>query len=164
MLWQSGGSSGKDGAGDEVRNDQKGQLMKRLSSAHGPRGVLVLPRWTAYQPKCFSYFHRIFGGIGYLNCIMAESKRNSEFLGGGPKFNTVGKDNRPAPGTEEPTAAPNQAGYWLRVSTVILVVAVLAGLLFYLNDHDLGKTAVPGGRAVSPDAPAVNPDAKPSPE
>ncbi len=95
---------------------------------------------------------------------MADQKRNSEFLGGGPKFNTVGKDNRPLPGMEEPIAAPKQTGYWLRVSVIVLTVVVLAGLLFYLNDHDLGKTAVPGGRSVSPDAPAVNPDAKPSPE
>ncbi len=94
---------------------------------------------------------------------MADEKQ-SEFLGGGPKFNTVGKDNRPAPGMEEPIVAPKQTGYWVRVAAIVLVVVVLAGILFYLNDHDLGKTAVPGGRVVSPDAPAVNPDAKPSTE
>ena len=94
---------------------------------------------------------------------MADQKQ-PEFLGGGPKFNTVGKDNRPAPGMEEPIVAPKQTTYWVRVSAIILLVVVLAGVLFYLNDHDLGKTAVPGGRSVSPDAPAVNPDAKPSPE
>jgi len=94
---------------------------------------------------------------------MADEKQ-SEFLGGGPKFNTVGKDNRPAPGMEEPIVALKQTGYWMRVAAIVLLVVVLAGVLFYLNDHDLGKTAVPGGRAVSPDTPAVNPDAKPSTE
>ena len=96
---------------------------------------------------------------------MADQKQ-SDFLGGGPKFNTVGKDNRSAPGMEEPAAAPKQTGYWLRVSAIVLLVVVLVGVLFYLNDHDLGK-AVPagrGGQTISPDAPAVNPDAKPAPE
>jgi hypothetical protein len=83
---------------------------------------------------------------------MADQKQNSEFLGGGPKFNVVGKDNRPAPGMEEPIIAPKQTGYWVRISGIILLVVVLAGILFYLNDRDLGKTAVHGGRAVSPDA------------
>ena len=108
---------------------------------------------------CFS------GGIGYLIGIMADQNPNSEFLGGGPKFNTVGKDNRPASGMEEPVVAPRQTGYWVRVSAIVFLVVVLAGVLFYLNDSDLGKTAVPagrGGQTVSPDAPAVNPDAKPS--
>lgn len=98
---------------------------------------------------------------------MADQKQNPEFLGGGPKFNTVGKDNRPASGLEEPLVAPHQTGYWLRISAIILVVVVLAGALFYLNDRDFGKTTVPGGRggqAVSPDAkPAVDPDAKSAP-
>ncbi len=93
---------------------------------------------------------------------MADQKQ-PEFLGGGPKFNTVGKDNRPASGLEEPVIAPNQTGYWVRVSAIILVVIVLAGTLFYLNDRDLSKTAIPSGRAVSPDAkPEVAPDARPS--
>ena len=83
---------------------------------------------------------------------MADQKQNPEFLGGGPKFNVVGKDNRPAAGSEEPIVAPNQTGYWVRVGAIALVVVVLAGLLFYLNGRDLGSTAVHGGRAVSPDA------------
>ena len=96
---------------------------------------------------------------------MADQKQNSEFLGGGPKFNTVGKDNRPAPGLEEPVIAPSQTGYWVRISAIIFVVIVLAGTLFYLNDRDLGKTAAPSGRGVSSDArPEVAPDAKPSSE
>ena len=96
---------------------------------------------------------------------MADQKQ-PDFLGGGPKFNTVGKDNRPAPGMEEPAAVVKQSGYWVRVGAIILLVAVLAGALFYLNDHDLSKAALPagrGGQTISPDAPAVNPDAKPAP-
>ena len=96
---------------------------------------------------------------------MADQKENLDFLGGGPKFNTVGKDNRPVPGSEEPIIASSHTGYWVRVSGIILLVLVLAGALFYLNDRDLGKTAVHNGRAVSPDAkPEVVPDARPSAE
>ena len=95
----------------------------------------------------------------------ANQKENADFLGGGPKFNTVGKDNRPVPGSEEPVIAPSQAGYWVRVSGIILLVLVLAGALFYLNDRDGGKTTLHNGRAVSPDAkPEVAPDARPSAE
>ena len=83
---------------------------------------------------------------------MADQKQNPEFLGGGPKFNVVGKDNRPASGLEEPIIALNQTGYWIRVSAIIVLVLVLAGVLFYLNGQDSGKTAVHGGRAISPDA------------
>lgn len=106
------------------------------------------------------------GRIGYLIDIMADEKQ-SKFLGGGPKFNTVGKDNRPAPGMEEPVAAPKQPGYWVRVAAIVLLVVVLAGVLFYLDNSNSGKTAVPagrGGQTISPDAPAVNPDAKPTPD
>ena len=86
---------------------------------------------------------------------MADQKQNGEFLGGGPKFNVVGKDNPPVPGLEEPVIAPDMTGYWLRVSGIIVLVAALAAVLFYLNDKDLGKTTVMpgrGGQAVSPDA------------
>lgn len=86
---------------------------------------------------------------------MADPKQNEEFLGGGPKFNTVGKDNRPAAGFEEPIVPPNRSGYWVRVSGIVFLVVVLAGVLFYLNDSGLGKTTVTpghGGQAVSPDA------------
>ena len=86
---------------------------------------------------------------------MADQKQNSEFLGGGPKFNVVGKDNPPVPGVEEPIIVPNLSGYWVRVIGIVLVVLVLAAVLFYLNDHDLGKTTVTptrGGQGVSPDA------------
>lgn len=86
---------------------------------------------------------------------MADHKQEEEFLGGGPKFNTVGKDNRPAAGFDEPIALPNRSGYWVRVCGIVFLVVVLAGVLFYLNDSDLGKTTVTpgrGGQAVSPDA------------
>ena len=86
---------------------------------------------------------------------MADQKQKEEFLGGGPKFNVVGKDNPPVPGTEAPIIAPNHTGYRLRVAGIVLVIALLAVALFYLNDRDLGKTTVPttrGGQAVSPDS------------
>ena len=98
-----------------------------------------------------SHFISFFRRIGYCIGIMADQKQ-PEFLGGGPKFNSVGKDNRPASGDEEPMVAPNQTGYWVRVSAIALVVLVLAGVLFYLNDQGAGKAAAHGGRAVSPDA------------
>ena len=80
------------------------------------------------------------------------NQNNNEFLGGGPKFNTVGKDNRPPPGTEEPIAAPDRTGYWTRVACIVALVLVLAGVLFYLNDRDFGKSTVVPGHGVSPDA------------
>ena len=85
---------------------------------------------------------------------MADQKQNPEFLGGGPKFNTVGKDNRPANGMEAPAVVPSRTGYWGRVAGIVLLVIVLVGVLFYLNAKDFGKTTVPGhgGQAVSPDA------------
>ena len=95
---------------------------------------------------------------------MAQQKQNSEFLGGGPKFNSVGKDNTPASGLETPPVPPNRGGYWGRVAVVTGLVLALAAVLFFLNDHTLGTTAVPagrGGQSLSPDAkPVVNPDAK----
>ena len=83
---------------------------------------------------------------------MADQKQNSEFLGGGPKFNVVGKDNRPVPGQDEPIIIPNRTGYWLRVAGIALLVVALAAVLFYLNDKDLGKTNVAPGHGISPDA------------
>ena len=86
---------------------------------------------------------------------MADQKQNSEFLGGGPKFNVVGKDNRPQPGIEEPIIVPNLAGYRLRVAGIVLVILALAAFLFYLNERNLGKTVIAptrNGQAVSPDA------------
>jgi len=81
---------------------------------------------------------------------MANRKQSSEFLGGGPKFNTVGRDNR----TEEPIIPPaDRTGYRLRLAAVIVVILLLAALLFYMSDSNLGKTVTPptrGGHAVSP--------------
>ena len=86
---------------------------------------------------------------------MADQKQSQEFLGGGPKFNSVGRDNRSAPGAEEPVVAVAQTGYWLRVAAVGIVILLLAGLLFFLNAQSPGRTTVaplrrPGD--VSPDA------------
>lgn len=86
---------------------------------------------------------------------MANSKQSPEFLGGGPKFNPVGRDVRPPGGEEEPFVPVAQTGYWLRVAAVVAVLIVLAGSLFYLNDRNLGKTNIQpmhGGRIVTPDA------------
>lgn len=96
---------------------------------------------------------------------MADRKQKAEFLGGGPKFNSVGRDTRGAEGTEEPIIPVSQAGYWLRIGAVVVAVLLLTTLLFYLNDQNLGKTNVQpsrGGRAVSPDAdkPTADPNLK----
>ena len=93
---------------------------------------------------------------------MADHKRQQEFLGGGPKFNTVGKDNSLA---DEPVVATQPAGYWLRVALVGLVLVVLAGSLFFLNDRNLGKTTTQAGRGggVAPGdktTPAADPNFK----
>lgn len=92
--------------------------------------------------------------VGYLNGIMADDKQQQEFLGGGPKFNTVGKDNSIA---EEPVVVVQPVGYWLRVALVGAILVVLAGSLFFLNDRNLGKTTAQpmhGGQGVGPDAKA----------
>ncbi len=96
---------------------------------------------------------------------MADRKQSSEFLGGGPKFNSVGRDARTGEATEEPVIPVNQTGYWLRSAGILLAVLLLAALLFYLNDQNLGRTTVHptrGGRAVSPDTakPTTDPNLK----
>lgn len=83
---------------------------------------------------------------------MADHKQSPEFLGGGPKFNTVGRDNRSAAGAEEPVVPVNQTGYWLRVAAIVAVLVVLAGLLVFLNLNHLGKTTGPSGKAITTDA------------
>ncbi len=91
---------------------------------------------------------------------MANPKQSPEFLGGGPKFNQVGRDNPIAPGTEETIIPIRQTGYWLRVSVVVGILILLAGLLLYFNDIKPGSTIEPfahGGRAVAPDAKAAVP-------
>lgn len=96
---------------------------------------------------------------------MADRKQNSEFLGGGHKFNAVGRDTHAGGGAEEPVIPLNQNGYWLRIAGIVVTILLLAALLFYLNDQNLGKTTVQptrGGRAVSPDAakPVSDPNLK----
>ena len=97
---------------------------------------------------------------------MADRKQSSEFLGGGPKFNSVGRDTRGADGVEEPVVVPiAPTGYRLRVVGVAVAVLLLGVLLFYLNGQNLGRTNVPpshGGRIVSPDTdkPTSDPNLK----
>ena len=96
---------------------------------------------------------------------MADRKQKAEFLGGGPKFNTVGRDTRGPESMEEPVVPVNQTGYWLRIVAVGVAVLLLAALLFYLNDQNLGRTSAQpthGGHAVSPDAdkPTTDPNLK----
>ncbi len=82
---------------------------------------------------------------------MADERKNPEFLGGGPKFNTVGKDVR---GKDEVIVRAPQAGSWLRIALIGLIVVVLAGTLFYLNDRSPGRTNIPsghGGQGITPD-------------
>ena len=95
--------------------------------------------------------NEIFDGVGYLVSIMADKRKNQEFLGGGPKFNTVGKDVR---GENEVIVPASQSGYWLKLALIGLVVVVLAGVLFFLNDRSPGRTQVPaghGGHGIAPD-------------
>ncbi len=92
---------------------------------------------------------------------MAERKQNQEFLGGVPKFNSVGRDT----GLEQPVVPASRAGDWRRIAGIALAVLLLAALLFYLNGQDLGRTSVQpahGGRAVSVDTdkPAGDPNLK----
>ena len=86
---------------------------------------------------------------------MADHKQQQEFLGGGPKFNTVGKDTR---GPGEPPVVANRAGLG-RVALIVVVVVLLAGGLIYFawNDQTPGKTSgqpMRGGQGVAPDAKA----------
>lgn len=97
----------------------------------------------------------IFAAVGYLVIIMADKRKNQEFLGGGPKFNTVGKDVR---GENEVIVPASQAGYWLKIALIGLVVVVLAGILFFLNDRSPGRTQLPAGRSGQ----GINPDGRPT--
>jgi hypothetical protein len=86
---------------------------------------------------------------------MADRKQTSEFLGGGPKFNVVGKDNKSAPGSEEAVVPIKQNTYWSRAILLGVLVLALAAALLYLNEGNLGKTELApshGGHIVSPDA------------
>ena len=108
---------------------------------------------------CFS------SGIGYGNAIMADQKQNPEFLGGVPKFNSVGKDTRGLGGAEEPVVPVSQTGTRLRIAAAVAAVILLAALLLYLNERGLGTTSAEptGGRhAVSTEAgkPTADPNLK----
>ncbi len=99
----------------------------------------------------------ISGAVGYLVTIMADKRKNQEFLGGGPKFNTVGKDVR---GENEVIVPASQTGYWLKLALIGLVIVVLAGILFFLNERSPGRTQVPtgrGGHGIAPDERPTSP-------
>ena len=95
---------------------------------------------------------------------MADQKQTPEFLGGAAKFNSVGRDTRGMDGAEEPVVPTPQTSYWLRIVGAALIVVVLAAVLFYLNDRNLGKTVVPihGGHGLSPEGakPTSDPNLK----
>ena len=73
---------------------------------------------------------------------MADQKQSQEFLGGGPKFNSVGKDTRGIDGAEPPVVAAVPKNYWIKIGGIVLAVLVLAAVVFYLNDRSLGRTVV----------------------
>ena len=110
---------------------------------------------------------QIRSDFGYLISIMADRKQSQEFLGGGPKFNQVGRDARPEGSSNEPLVPNNQTGYWLRVALIGLVVAALAVTLFVLNDRSLGKTILPpthiSGHPISPGSNDQSKDTTPPP-
>ncbi len=89
---------------------------------------------------------------------MADQKQTPEFLGGGPKFNSVGKDTRGIDGAEPPVVATVSTKYWMRIGGIALTVLVLAALLFYLNDRNWGRTVLQPSRGHS--TPSV--EAKPT--
>ena len=96
---------------------------------------------------------------------MADRKQNQEFLGGAPKFNSVGRDTRTGGSAEEPVVPVSRAGDWRRIAGIALAVFLLTALLFYLNGQDLGRTSVQpthSGHTVSPetDKPATDPNLK----
>ena len=81
---------------------------------------------------------------------MANREQRPEFLGGGPKFNAVGRDTR---GAGEPAVAP-RSRLGPRVALIGAVIVLLAALLFYLGERTPGRTVVRparGGRAASPE-------------
>ena len=74
---------------------------------------------------------------------------NGGFLGGGPQFNKVGAP-APSDGTEqiEPPAQSMQP-YQIRNIAIIVIVLVLVGVLFYMNDHQGGVIHLQGKGGVS---------------
>lgn len=71
-----------------------------------------------------------------------ENRKQAEFLGGGPKFNTVGKDVRGK--GEPPLVTPRSGGgRWI---APILAVALALAVLYALSAYSPGRVVVPGGR------------------
>jgi hypothetical protein len=90
---------------------------------------------------------------------MPDQNESPGFLGGGPKFNAVGKDNRSAGGPDAPLV-PARRG-WMQLSAGVLAVVLLAVLLYLLTSGGLGQTVVPlshGGRAAPTDIPQTTAD------
>ena len=82
---------------------------------------------------------------------MADRKPNGEFLGGGPRFNSVGASNRQDPA--EAALPPARAASPTRWIVLVLVLLLLA-VAIYLSGGGWGVTHV-GGRhgGVSADKP-----------
>lgn len=83
------------------------------------------------------------------------------FLGGGPRFNAVGKDNRNADGLDEPLVPARRGWNPVQLAAALLAVVLLAGLLYALTSGGLGKTDVPttrGGHAAPTDVPQTTTD------
>ena len=73
---------------------------------------------------------------------MADQEQRSEFLGGGPKFNAVGQDTRPAGSVEEPVIPVRNTAYRLQIAAVVAVAVLLAAVLYFINENNLGRTTV----------------------
>ena len=90
---------------------------------------------------------------------MADSKKNHEFLGGGPRFNAVGGDQ--ASTEETPTAAVKPPGNPLRTAAIVVLALLLAFVLYYMTDNGLGGVAHVSGRGAGVSPSAHQPDANP---
>ena len=92
---------------------------------------------------------------------MSDQDQTPGFLGGGPKFNAVGKDNRNAGGPEGPSVPTRSGWNPLHLAAGVLAVLLLAALLYLLTSGGLGQTVVPptrGGRAAPTDVPQTTTD------
>lgn len=91
--------------------------------------------------------------------------KKSNFLGGGPRFNTVGNDHSgpadPDAGDTGPILIPSiRSPDALRRLLAIVALVLLACLVFYLSDRGLGGVERQGGRGGrgAPVRPDINPD------